>query len=150
MSNKLAKNPRECFIELITEEYMKELIDEHNKIIESDDIGEVKASYEMLYQDIINLKVQIYCLENNKSYDFYEQMEEEEYKWSFPNREKEKKELYGDCYACGKDCAACDKSVIIDGKKYPPAIAKKIKDNEKRMIEIQKQINENKKILANR
>ena len=31
----------------------------------------------MLYQDIINLKVQIYCLEHNKSVDFYKQMEEE-------------------------------------------------------------------------
>ena len=29
MSNKFAKNLKECFMEVITEEYMKELIDEN-------------------------------------------------------------------------------------------------------------------------
>ena len=29
MSNKFTKNPKECFMEVITEEYMKELIDEN-------------------------------------------------------------------------------------------------------------------------
>lgn len=142
MSNKLAKNSRECFNEVLSDPYVKDLIEEHKKIKESDDIDEIKDAYEMLYQDMINVKVQMYCLEHNLSDDFYDEMEEIEYDWSYPNRKKERIEMYGDCLGCDKDCNACNKGVEVDGEKYPPGVAKKINDNKKRIEELKKQIDE--------